>query len=64
MKNSSIIYCPSCGKQVVQGQNPSRDDRYRTKLEGGRAGFYCNEVFCGYCAEELDENGNFPNEID
>jgi hypothetical protein len=42
--------------------NPSRDDKRVTKLEGGRAGFKANEVFCGYCAENMDENGLFPEE--
>lgn len=56
------IICCVCGKQVVTGQNPSRYDLYITKLEGAKAGFNSNEVFCGYCAEDLDENGLFPEE--
>lgn len=31
-------------------------------MEGAKAAFNRNEVFCGYCAEELDENGLFPEE--
>lgn len=30
-------------------------------MEGAKASFG-GEVFCGYCAEELDENGLFPEE--
>lgn len=56
------IYCCVCGKQAVKDRNPSRDDEYITKLESSRAGFKSNEVFCGYCAEEMDENGLFPEE--
>ena len=54
--------CCCCGKQAVSGQNPSRCDKRITKLEGARAGFKTGEVFCGYCAEEMDENGLFPEE--
>lgn len=57
-----IIRCCCCGKQVVKNQNPSRDDKYITKMEGAKAAFTLNEVFCGYCAEELDEHGLFPEE--
>lgn len=56
------IYCCVCGKQAVKGQNPSRHDKYITSLEGSKAAFRSDEVFCGYCSEELDENGNFPEE--
>lgn len=56
------VYCCCCGKQAVRNRNPSRDDKRVTKLEGGRAGFKANEVFCGYCAENMDENGLFPEE--
>jgi hypothetical protein len=56
------IYCCVCGKQAVKGQYPSRYDLYITKTEGGRAGFNRDECFCGYCAEEMDENGLFPEE--
>lgn len=56
------IYCPCCAKQVVWNQNPSRHDNYITKAEGGRTGFRQDEMFCGYCAEDMDENGLFPEE--
>lgn len=61
MKNSRAIYCSCCGKQAVSRQNPSRFDKFTTKMEGAKASFG-GEVFCGYCAEELDENGLFPEE--
>jgi hypothetical protein len=56
------LVCCCCGKQALRDCNPSRHDKYTTKLEGGRAGFKTGEVFCGYCAEDLDENGLFPEE--
>lgn len=55
-----VIHCCCCGKQVVSWK-PNHDD-YVTTLVGARAGFNRNEVFCGYCAEDLDENGLFPEE--
>lgn len=42
--------------------SPSINDKYCTKGEGSKAGFKSDEVFCGYCAEDLDENGLFPEE--
>jgi len=56
------IHCCCCGKQAVRGQNPSSHDKYTTKIEGGRTAFKSNECFCGYCSEQLDENGLFPEE--
>jgi hypothetical protein len=56
-----IIYCCTCGKQVVSGQNPSIWDRHTTPIEGAKANFG-NMVFCGHCAEDLDEYGLFPEE--
>lgn len=56
-----IIYCSCCSKQVVRDYNPPRHDKYVTKYEGARADFPPN-VICGYCAEELDEYGMFPEE--
>lgn len=63
MKNytSTRIYCCTCGKQAVD-RDVSRNDKTCTILKNSRAGFKNNEVFCGYCAEELDENGLFPEE--
>lgn len=59
--NKERIICCVCGKQVVKNQIPNRNDKYTTILEGSKAGFG-NQVFCGYCAEDLDEDGLFPNE--
>jgi hypothetical protein len=56
------IYCCCCGKQAVWDQYPSIYDKYITKMEGSKAGFKFDEVFCGYCAMDLDENGLFPEE--
>lgn len=53
------IVCCTCGKQVVSGAIPRRDDTHVTKAEGSKAGFG-DSVFCGYCAEELDADGLFP----
>lgn len=57
-----IIRCCCCGKQAIKSPKPSRYDKYRTTLENARAGFSSREVFCGYCAEDMDENGLFPEE--
>ena len=55
------IYCCCCGKQAVS-YPVSPNDEARTIREGGRAGFKVDEIFCGYCAKDLDENGLFPEE--
>lgn len=58
------LYCCCCGKQALPSScgKPSRDSRHTTTLIGARVGFKVGEVFCGYCAEEMDENGLFPEE--
>lgn len=53
------VYCESCAKQCVD-RNVSRYDKNLTTLKNSKMGI--NSVFCGYCAEELDENGLFPEE--
>lgn len=55
------IICVCCCKQAVN-QDVSRNDPYLTTLEHARAGFGKGECYCGYCAEEMDENGLFPEE--
>jgi hypothetical protein len=55
------IYCCCCGKQAIW-ESPPRDDPYTTTLFGAKTGFKIDEVFCGYCSEEMDENGLFPEE--
>lgn len=61
-KQNIRLYCCCCGKQAIKDYKPSRYDKYTTTLEGSRSGFNLGEVFCGYCAEEMDENGLFPEE--
>ena len=56
-----ILYCCTCGKQVVSYIVP-RNDTLRTIHEGAKAAIKPDECFCGYCAELLDENGLFPEE--
>ncbi len=55
-----IIRCSACGKQLVKRSVP-KDDKYITTLSGAKRGFG-QEVFCGHCAVDLDENGLFPEE--
>lgn len=56
-----IHRCCCCGKQIVDYQ-VGRNDEYRTIKAGivpiGPSLGYA----CGYCAEDLDENGLFPEE--
>lgn len=56
-----IIYCECCGKQAVSYLVP-RNDKYCTVRLGAKSGFKSDTCICGYCAEELDENGLFPEE--
>lgn len=55
------IYCVCCAKQAIDREVP-RNDKYCTILEGARSGFKSDECYCGYCAEEMDEDGLFPEE--
>lgn len=55
------IYCVCCGKQAVN-YHVSERDPHCTIIEGGRAGFKPGECYCGYCAQDMDENGLFPEE--
>jgi hypothetical protein len=56
-----IFHCCCCGRQAVPRATDPRD-AHVTTLQGARAGFSSNEVFCGHCAVDLDENGLFPEE--
>lgn len=56
------IYCVCCGKQAIDDE-VNRNDLYVTTLKGARPGFNRNECYCGYCSEDLDENGLFPEEL-
>ena len=55
------IVCVVCGRQALDADIPARD-KYTTTLKGARAGFKYGECYCGHCAEDLDENGLFPEE--
>jgi hypothetical protein len=55
------IYCCCCGKQCIDALVPVHDQR-TTTLIGAKAGINAQECFCGHCAEDLDENGMFPEE--
>ena len=54
-------YCSCCGKQAIKGNTP-RDDKYCTIIRGAVTDCNPDYVICGYCAEDLDENGLFPGE--
>ncbi len=56
------ITCVACGKQAIDADVAS-EDKYVTTLHGARAGFARDECYCGHCASDLDENGNFPEEV-
>jgi hypothetical protein len=60
---SHKIHCSCCVKQAIRDE-VSIDDKYRTTLLGAKAGFSCQECFCGHCAKDLDQNGLFPEERD
>lgn len=55
------VVCVCCGKQALNQKVPV-DDEFTTTLIGARAGFTAGECFCGHCAEDMDENGLFPEE--
>lgn len=55
------IFCTCCGKQAIK-KEVSRDDDLVTTLIGAKTMFKSDEFICGFCAEDLDENGLFPEE--
>lgn len=55
------IYCSCCAKQIIHGC-PSKSDVNVTTSIGVKSGFSSDSPICGYCAEELDEYGLFPEE--
>lgn len=53
-----IIKCLCCGRQIVSYQ---ANDSY---IIGGRGATRLLNGFCCYeCSEDLDVNGNFPEEV-
>ena len=55
------IYCCCCSKQILKDDNISRRDNYVTTAKNAKYDC-CGKIICGYCAEDLDENGLFPEE--
>ena len=55
------IICDCCGRQAIQ-EETNISDPYVTTLFGARASFSKDRCICGHCAEDLDENGLFPEE--
>ena len=55
------IVCCCCARQLVSGVVlPS--DQHRTIWKGARAAVAPGTAICGYCADELDADGLFPEE--
>jgi hypothetical protein len=55
------VHCSCCAKQITNATVP-RENKEMTVAQGAKAGFG-NQKICGYCAEELDENGLYPEEL-
>ena len=55
------IVCVVCGKQCIR-EEVGPNDPYVTTLKGAKRAFKPTEVYCGHCANDLDENGLFPEE--
>lgn len=56
----SKVNCACCGKQIVRHQVP-RHDKYCAPAKDAKplgTGRWC----CGYCGEDLNEHGLFPEE--
>ena len=52
------VYCACCARQIVTYQV---SDEHIIDYRGCKSHFG-NEVICRECGEDLDENGNFPEE--
>ena len=55
-----IVRCSCCAKQIVNYGVAHYDKRVTTSA--GAVKDVGNKMICGFCAEELDENGLFPEE--
>lgn len=58
------IHCSCCARQVSRDTHTLKVGRNNLELttQIGAVRGFAEEVICGYCAEELDENGMFPEE--
>ena len=54
------VYCACCGRQVIQS-NLIQSTKYYISSQYSKHNFG-NTVICRECGEDLDENGNFPEE--
>lgn len=54
------VYCSCCAKQITNA-HVLRENKEMTIAQGAKASFG-NQKICGYCADELDENGLYPEE--
>ena len=62
LKKHRRVKCSCCGRQIVPYCKEST--RYQAPGIGARVGFTLDEGFCGDCAQDMDENGLFPEERD
>jgi predicted amidophosphoribosyltransferase len=58
MSNNKIICCV-CGRQII---NYNQTDEF-TVYAKSPIRFIGDQYYCKQCSEELDENGNYPDEI-
>jgi hypothetical protein len=60
------MVCCVCGRQVVNcgERDLTNNDKFvsSTGAKAGLPGRFGPTCFCRYCAQDLDENGNFPEE--
>ena len=62
----AIKSCCCCGKQIIRSLSPdypSRYDKCVTKFAGSRFMGPTEGYCCGYCSEDLNEDGLFPEEV-
>ena len=61
MSQTNRVRCSCCAKQIVT-ERFGRNDPQCTIAEGAVADVAPGQAICGYCAQDLDENGLFPEE--